>query len=225
MKFEKLQDLNGICLGNTKGIYKQWVYNKDSYMRMCDYMQKINYSIQDINELIDKMKKFDRKNVICCIVWVDWIKEAVEKIFEAIKTNVIKNFIFSKSNEIEKYKKYFTAIRSFIVAHPLSTSRHESYGFDGNYICVDIRDYSVLLELKDKHMYYCLNTEGLKETNFNYKNDFYLYCYSDKDDNMKYFRKIGCNYIDILKTAELYIDELYELNKYLSKLKKINFKC
>ena len=68
-------------------------------------------------------------------------------------------------------------------------------------------------------MYYCLNAEGLKEISFNYKNDFYLYCYSDKDDNMKYFRKIGCNYIDILKTAEL-----YELNKYLSKLKKINFK-
>lgn len=28
---------------------------------------------------------------------------------------------------------------------------------------------------------------------------------------------LGCNYIDILKTAELYIDEL---NKRLSKLKK-----
>lgn len=40
MEFKKLQDLNGICLGNTKGIYKQWVYNKDSYLRMCDYMQK-----------------------------------------------------------------------------------------------------------------------------------------------------------------------------------------
>ena len=33
---------------------------------------------------------------------------------------------------------YIKALRSFVVAHPLSTSRHSKYGLDGNYICVDI---------------------------------------------------------------------------------------
>ena len=43
---DELKNLNEI----GKGIDKQWVWgNKDSYYRSCDYLQKINYCIQDLN--------------------------------------------------------------------------------------------------------------------------------------------------------------------------------
>ena len=43
---DKIKNLNEL----NKGIDKQWVWeNKDSYYRSCDYLQKINYCIQDLN--------------------------------------------------------------------------------------------------------------------------------------------------------------------------------
>ena len=38
-----------------------------------------------------------------------------------------------------KSGKYFDAVRSFIVAHPLNTDRHEAYGLVGDLICADVR--------------------------------------------------------------------------------------
>ncbi len=44
--FEEIKNLNDL----NKGIYKQWIYgSKENYFIVCDYLQKINYSIQDIN--------------------------------------------------------------------------------------------------------------------------------------------------------------------------------
>ncbi len=217
-----LKNLNDIKRGQTRGIYKRWIYKKDLYMPMCDFMQKINYSIQDLNALIEKLNGFNREHIVYIIVLVDWIKEAFEKIYKSINPKVVENFIFEKSQQIEKAKKYFLAIRSFVVAHPLSTDRHELFGFDGNFICIDIREKSQFAMI-DKSPYYAMTYSGLQEATSKLKRDFYLYCYSEKDDNMKFFQKIGCNYMDIYHVAELYIEKLYALDKYLSKLKKKDY--
>ena len=67
-----------------------------------------------------------------------------------------------------------------------------------------------------------LDIDGIKN-NYVDNADFYLYCYSDKDDNMKYFRYVACYYKDICDVARICIDELYELDKYLSKKKKKDY--
>ena len=182
-------------------------------------MQKINYSIQDLNALRKDLKQFHAKNIIYSIVLADWIIEAFNKIYHTIKQHIVKNFIFENEDVFEKATKYFKAIRSFIVAHPLSTTRHDLFGLDGNYICVDLRNNNGIIGFKGNNFYYLLDYEGLKSKN-NDGCDFYLYCYSDKDDNMKFFRIIGCNFKDIYDTARIYIDKLYCLDKFLSKQKK-----
>lgn len=68
--FEEIKNLNDL----NKGIYKQWIYgSKENYFIVCDYLQKINYSIQDINcEL--KNEQFKMKEIVYIVVLVDWIK-------------------------------------------------------------------------------------------------------------------------------------------------------
>ena len=178
-------------------------------------MQKINYSIQDLNSTIDNLKKFDRRNIVYIISLVDWIREAFNAIIDVINPKVISNFRFLKQEELKRHSEYFKAIRSFVVAHPLNTTNHKEYGLDGNFICVDIRDDNgvcLWVKMKDK---YVITIDGLKKEDSNM--DFYLYCYSDKDDNMSHFKNVGCRYSDIYETAKLYIEKLYALDNYLTK--------
>ena len=77
---EELKNLNKICTSRKRGIYKQWIYKKEDFMKVCDYMQKINYSIQDLNNLKNDLTTFHPKNVIYSIVLVDWIVETSIKL-------------------------------------------------------------------------------------------------------------------------------------------------
>ena len=221
-KVEDLRNLNDICQNKNSGIYKQWIYKDNCFMKMCDYMQKINYSIQDLNNMIKQISVFDYKNVVFVVVLVDWIKESVDKIIDSIDKRIMADFEYKDKDNLKKYKNYFRAIRSFIVAHPLSTTKHKDLGFDGNYICIDVRNYNGIINNHDIKFNMLLDTDGIKNSYVN-NADFYLYCYSDKDDNMKYFRYVACYYKDIYDVAKIYIDELYELDKYLSKKKKKDY--
>ena len=213
----KLNNLHGIRRDSSKcGIYKRWIYKKVDYNKMCDYMQKINYSIQDLNSTIDNLKKFDRRNIVYIISLVDWIREAFNAIIGVINSKVISNFRFLKQEELKRHSEYFRAIRSFVVAHPLNTTSHKEYGLDGNFICVDIREDIGLFSLVKMPDKYVLTIDGLKKENCS-NMDFYLYCYSDKDDNMSHFNRVGCRYSDIYETAKLYIEKLYALDNYLTK--------
>ena len=69
---DELKNLNEI----GKGIDKQWVWgNKDSYYRSCDYLQKINYCIQDLNREFHNLSDKTMKELVFIIVLVDWICE------------------------------------------------------------------------------------------------------------------------------------------------------
>lgn len=50
----KLQNLNDLKRNSHKGIFKRWLYKEPSdYSLVCDYLQKMNNSIDDINEELE----------------------------------------------------------------------------------------------------------------------------------------------------------------------------
>ena len=222
----EVRNLNEICDCSRKGLHKKWLLaSRQDFSRMCDYMQKINYSIQDLNYEIHHLDDPSTKSIIYVIILVVWIKEAMEKIPKLFRKDVMNGFSYAREPEIEAADKYINAIRCFAVAHPLSTNRHPQFGFDGNYICVDIRTFqrditSAFVKPKDISE---LTVSGLNQ-NGNRNCDFYFYVYSDKDDKMKYFRYIGCSFNDIYGIANLYVDKLYALNKYLKAQKKNDYR-
>lgn len=222
----ELKNLNGLHRGNRRGLYKRWVLkDKSNYSRICDYLQKISYCIQDLNNEL-KLEKLTMKDVIFAIVQVVWIQEATEALETYYKDDIINKFAFMKSDELVKAKKYINAIRSFVIAHPLSTNRHEKYGFDGNYICIDVRTPSQDITfplINDINRFNHLDFEGIHDSIKNSLDDFFLYCYSKKDDNMRFFQYIGCSMSDIYHVAELYIEKIYLFDKYLYNQKKSDY--
>ncbi len=223
---EPIRDLNDICFNSRKGLYKRWLFkDKTDYNKMCDFMQKINFSIQDLNAEISLLEKAEMKSIVYVIILVVWIQEAFEKIEKLYRDDVMQYFSYSKDTDLTNAKKYINAIRSFAVAHPLSTNRHQQFGFDGNYICVDIRDYKrdITAFSSQLHRVRQLDFSGLQASQV-IDRDFYFYVYSDKDDGMEFFHFIGCNYEDVYQVARLYIDKLYALDKYLRKLKMNDYR-
>ena len=63
---------------NLRGVYKKWIWGDTyNYSRICDYIQKINYCIQDLNNEIEALAEPTMKEVVYVIVLVDWICEAI----------------------------------------------------------------------------------------------------------------------------------------------------
>lgn len=114
------------------------------------------------------------------------------------------------------------AIRSFVVAHPLNTNRHKEYGFDGDFICVDVRHKTSLLMKADAMAkdWYHLSIDGMQENGIDIASDFVLYAYSEQIDGNQFYKIIGANFSDLYYAARLQIENLYELDRRLSKLKK-----
>lgn len=222
-----IRNLNDIRRSDKLGIFKRWIYKTPlEYHKVCDFLQKINYSIQDLNSEIDCLNKLTAKEIIYIISLVDWIVESYNATIKAIKIEVIKGYVYSKQEELKKARAYLKALRSFVVAHPLSTNQHKDFGFDGNFICIDISAGNTrLFTLLHEHLeyFYHLDYDGMKEKTIDKSDNFYLRSYSEKDDGAKFSREIGSKVELIYRVAELYVDALYELDKYLSKQKKANY--
>lgn len=205
-----------------KGLQKQWIWGtKSNFFMSCDYLQKVNYCIQDLNAEIKNIQQPTMKEVVFIIVLIDWITEAVYALNKLLIKGIINGFRFDEQERIETAHKFLKAIRSFIVAHPLSTDQHEAYGFDGDKICVDIVGKSQAMTLRvPSDKWYYLDLNGLHEEIETESADFFLRCYSKKTDDMRFIKTIGVRTADLYQVAELYIKKLYALDKYLSKLKK-----
>ena len=215
----KLQNLNGL----TRGIYKHWIWgSKDRFSLSCDYIQKINFCIQDLNNEIANLSKPTMKEVVYVIVLVDWICEAVDSIYKILRKEVTDFLSIPNNEEIVRANRYFKAIRSFVVAHPLSTNRHKSFGLDGDLICVDVRNKtSKLVETcTASEDWFLLNLDGLQENAQGISSDFILYVYSQRLDQMKYNKYVRVNFSDLYYVAKLQIDRLYALDLKLEKLTK-----
>lgn len=111
-------------------------------------------------------------------------------------------------------------MRSFILAHPMNTTKHKKFGFNGNFICVDlITKGKATLSLISNEQFFNIDYYGLHRGKNN-KHTYYLKSYSNDIDRNKYFKYISFSIEDILNVARVYIDALYELDTYLFKTKK-----
>ena len=61
------------------GIHKHWIWgDKDNFYLSCDYLQKVNFCIQDLNAEIYNLQTPSMKEVVYIIALVDWVCEAVD---------------------------------------------------------------------------------------------------------------------------------------------------
>ena len=221
--YNKLQNLDGLKRQKIKGIYKHWIYvSMNDFHYVCDCLQKINYSIQDINgELTNN--EFGMKEIVYIISLVDWIKDSYNRILGKIKKEVSQKYVYSKSSELKLAKDYFVAIRSYIVAHPMNTTRHNKFGFDGDFVCIDLKTSdSPLMLLIRENQFFNVDYYGLHNGK-NKKHKYYLLSYSNSMDKNKYFKYISFSIDDILNVARLYINSIYELDNFFVKLKRKDY--
>ena len=209
-----------------ESIHRRWLWGSESnYALVCDYLQKINYSIQDLNNEIKNVKSDNEeiaKEVIYIVVLVDWIFEAVKSIKKLLKNNLGDRFDFEDDDNVKQAEKYLKALRSFIVAHPLNTDRHEQYGLDGNFICVDIRspgDSFLSLDQRGEIRFH-INLNGMSSGFSNRENSFILYSYSQKIDENESYKVIECNFNDLYYISSLEIENIYKLARYIKDIKK-----
>lgn len=204
------------------GLNKRWIWkDSESFHRGCDYFQKIGYCIQDLNTELGSIDNATMKDVVFVIVLIDWISEAVNALPTLLKDGLYKGFSFQKQAELDSAAKYLKAMRSFVVAHPLSTDRHKKFGFDGGKICVDVRSAKArLLPLLQNEIWSNIDHSGLHNGKSGNCVDFVLLIYDKEKDEMKYFKCIEANFSDLYRVAELYIEKIFAIDKYLIGLKK-----
>jgi len=205
------------------GLHKKWIFSSRLNYDLChDYLQKMNYSIQDFNIEIDSKEELNTKTVIYLILLTTWIMEACEQIQKTVKPFVKKGFHYNGEEDLKNASAYLRALRSFVVAHPLTTDRHSKFWLDGNYSCVDIRVGMGIVQRMIKQPLHIFDMDGIKVVQMTDCCDYYLLVYSEKE-GAQYLQYFGCNISDIVKTASLCIDKIYTLEKYLRRLKKKDF--
>lgn len=225
---DKIKNLSDLYRGDVCGIYKRWIYTSiEDYNKVCGCLQKMSYSINDLNKELATDERITLKKIVNVIVLIDWIKEAYTAICDLIRRDVVRDFCFSKSEELDVARKFFVAIRSFLVAHPLSTSRHKEMGLDGDFICVDIGSINdAFMNLLSGHaeLFYHIDYNGLKSNVIDSTDDLLLHSYSGEANKFNHSRFITCKLNDVVNVAKLYVESLYELDKYLFKQRKVNYK-
>lgn len=219
---KSLKNLDGIASSSRPGFRKHWpLKSAYKYELLHDYLQKVNFSVLDFNATIEHGFSRKNKDTVFLIATTDWINEATKSVPGCYPNHIIKNFSFSKQNELTLHRAYFSALRSFVLAHPLGTSRHERYGLDGNYICVDIRPKQHFIDICNGG-FHRLTIDGLERVDKIQDHDVVLLVYSKKD-GAEYFQHIGFDMTDVRDTAALCIDYLYELDRHISKLNRKDF--
>lgn len=213
-----LLNLNGIKRHSPYGIYKKSLAkDKDSAHLICDYMEKISNSLQDIEK--ESQKKTDVSVLISSIAFLSWIDDSVDSIEKSYKSFALAGFNYAKT-QIRKNSEYLKAIRSFVFAHPYKTDRHGKFGFDGSLRCADIRpacsDITEPFWHNDDKFY--IDANG-KTDYTGQEVDYWLYVYnSNKYDNtLKQY--IGISLKPLYKIANDYVTYLYALDKHLCKVK------
>lgn len=219
---EPLRNLDRLGEASYSGIQKNWPLPSPELRSLrWDYLQKVNYSIQDFNATLNQSNALTEKDVVFMIALDDWIATSVVELLKCFKSKIIEGFSFSKESELAKSRKYMRAMRSFITAHPLQTNRHSAFGLDGNLVCIDIRQQNAILKLGSSSLKR-LSRDGMFDVDELDEEDIVLYTYT-KDDGGEFYVHIGFNPRDIRDDCALCIDKLYELDRYLGRLKKRDF--
>ena len=153
------------------------------------------------------------------ILLANWIKDTFNLLFDLFKKPLIIPF---KKSDLNVEKDYLEAIRSFVVAHPMKTTRHKKFNFDGSFICSDIlmEDRYFFEFMNDKNIFN-IDLNGLNEGRSKF--DYLLKVYS-KENNMRFFKYNRCSFEDLTYCVSKYIDELLNFARFLKTLTKKEFK-
>ena len=107
MPIRELKNLNDIGRVEKRGIYKISLYKSNiHYFRACDYMQKINYCIQDLNSELEHLSDLSNKSIVYIITLVTWIREAVKELSNLYKENVCTKFSYSQEEELKRQRNF-----------------------------------------------------------------------------------------------------------------------
>ena len=79
---------------------------------------------------------------------VDWITDSVYQYKNCLLEELVSSFVYSRQDELKELRKYLKAVRSLVVAHPLSTSRYKDLGLDGNTIYARANPFRLVLEAR-----------------------------------------------------------------------------
>lgn len=191
------------------------------------YMAKIKFSITDANIILegieDETLKPERKDVVFLIAALSWIQESYELIERCLKPELKQEY----TEGFEQSKKYIKAIRSFLVAHPMNTNRHEKLGLDGDLNCADIRPERNHECLKELLSIGCFSLNGMKlltrqeiRQTISEEKVFYVKIYSQKDDKEKSDRYIIFYYRDMCMAANAYIQQIHTIDKAIGRAAK-----
>lgn len=190
----------------------------------------LNYSgANNFNSTISEGFSPNPKDTVYLVTLATWIKDA----FWQTKGNCLRkefenDFGFSKHSELDDASKYLQVVRSAVIAHPLNSTRHQDYGFGSEgRICIDIRGKS-LLDSFPKAVIYRITPKGFSRINCMGDNDIALMTCrnirSAKEQKGKlHFERCCLDMRDIRNSAELYIDAIYELDRYLGRLRRKDF--
>lgn len=219
MKYDTMFFIGG------KGIYKQWIYGgKTNYNLSCDYIQKLNYDYEDYVIFNNPENIKGRKDVYYLVLLAVWIKDTCESLEKIIRSELLDDFHFLREEELLRAKKYIEAIRSALLAHPLNTDRHKSFGFDGDFISIDIGYPRVQLIFKILNNRRCsaIYLDGVHDDADITDCDYCIVGYR-KQKGAEFYEHIGFNKRDIDFCVELYREKIQKLDMHLCKKKKRNY--
>ena len=218
MSLEPLDDLNRI----GRGVNKRWIYKDSLQWELAHYYLQKN-SVQDINHLFRPSGRIEKRtDTVSLIVMVDWIADSVYRYKECLTEKLASSFDSSYQEELKGFRGYLKAVRSLVVAHPLGTSKHKDLGLDGDIICIDLRMYPPTLFGARNENARRFGVDGIRPYEYKRDDDIYLYVYS-KSSNAQFFEFLIVDLFDVLHVARTYIDQLYELDKHLSGLRKRDY--
>ena len=223
-QIEPLRTTDGL---SDDGIFKKWPWRDDDhYELMTDLILKLNYSIQDFNSTIEGGFSGTPKDVVYLIVLATWIKDSYWRIkSKCLRKDVASGFEFSRCQDLILRREYLKAVRSAVVAHPVDTSQHEDYGFgpEGR-ICGDIRGQAVLDGFPGA-VIRRVTFDGVVDSDGVGNEDIVLMtCLESPSENGGlHFERHCLNMVDVRDAAAMYIDALYELDRYLARARIKDF--
>lgn len=203
------------------GLDKHWIYgNKLNYNLSCDFIQKLNYDYEDYIEYTNPRNIKGRKDVYYMVQVAVWIMDTCVAFEKLIDPQLLANFVFSETDKMMSIQKYLKAIRSALVAHPLSTNRHPNYGFNGDFISIDIGypKKQIFFEAF-KNKFSVITLAGIVPAKSFRDCDFCITGYR-KDKGAEFYEHIGFNKSDIDTCVKLYKQKMYELDVYMKKMKR-----
>ncbi|MBP5596119.1 MAG: hypothetical protein J6Y02_12105 [Pseudobutyrivibrio sp.] len=212
--------------GNGRGVDKRWIYkSKLEYELSNDYIQKLNYNLQDFFEL--KNNYHGRKDVYYLVQLTQWIIEIPEAYMSLLRTELVDKFHFSRVDQWEKATAYMQALRAILLAHPLKTDRHGDYGFDGDFISVDIGFPKSTLFMMAGENYMLQKSSKLSMDGMDRRTmiDDCEYCIVGyrKSEGARFYQYVGCNISDLVTVVDLVRNYIREFDLFLSKQKKKDY--